>query len=156
MAEKVVNHIIKEIKTSKYFSISIDSTPDISHVDKVAFIIRYVYNDIPVERFLEFLSNTGHKAEDLENAVFHVLESHKLDLNNFRGQSYDNAANMAGAYSGLQTRIKNKCPLAHLIPCSTLSLNLIGECTVDSCKDAVDFFSLLQNLYNFFSMSTHR
>lgn len=71
----------------------------------------------------------------------------------------DNAANMAGAYSGLQTRIKSKCPLAHFIPCSPHSLNLIGECAVDSCKDAgflTDFFSLLQNLYNFFSISTHR
>lgn len=156
MAEKVINHIIKDIKESKYYSISIDSTPDISHVDKLAFIIRYVKNGVPVERFLEFLSNSGHKAEDLENAVLHVLESHTLDLNNCRGQSYDNAANMAGAYSGLQTRIKSKCPLAHFIPCSAHSLNLIGECAVESCKDAVDFFSLLQNLYNFFSISTHR
>ncbi|KAE9542496.1 hypothetical protein AGLY_003357 [Aphis glycines] len=43
---------------------------------------------------------------------------------------------MACAHLGLQTRIKNKCPLARFIPCSAHSLNLIGECEVDSCKDA--------------------
>lgn len=63
---------------------------------------------------------------------------------------------MADAYSELQMRIKNKCSLAHFIPCSAHSLNLIGECAVDYCKDTVDFFSLLQNLYNFFNMVTHR
>jgi len=62
---------------------------------------------------------------------------------------------MASACSRLQARVKNKCPLAHLIPSSAHSLNLIGECAVDSCKDAIDFFSLLQNLYNFFSIFTH-
>lgn len=98
MSEKVVNHIIKEIKESKYLSISINSTPDISHVVKVAFIICYVNNGVPFERFLEFLSNTGQKSEDLENTVIHDLESHTLDLKNCRGQSCDNASNMAGDY----------------------------------------------------------
>lgn len=44
MAENVLNHIIKEIKESKYFSISIDSTPNIVYGDKIAFIICYVNN----------------------------------------------------------------------------------------------------------------
>jgi len=35
-------------------------------------------------------------------------------------------------------------------------LNLIGECGVNSCKHTVDFFSLIQNVYTFFGISTHR
>lgn len=55
MAENVVQTIIKE---ARYFSISIDSTPDISHIDQLSFIIRYV-NDQgePVERFVCFIDN---------------------------------------------------------------------------------------------------
>lgn len=83
---------------------------------------------------------------------FHALESRTLDLNNFRGQSYDNAANMASSYSGLQTLFKNNYPLAHLIPCSAHSLNLIRECAIFSFKDAVNFFVY----FKFFSLSTHR
>ncbi|KAE9543665.1 hypothetical protein AGLY_002061 [Aphis glycines] len=63
---------------------------------------------------------------------------------------------MAGVYLGLQARIKEIYPLAQFIPCSAHSLNLVGECAVNSCKSAVDFFCLLQSLYNFFSISTHR
>lgn len=70
MATKVLNTIVKEIKHAKYFSISVDSTPDISHVDQLSFIVRYVSEDgCPVERFLKFIPNCGHKAEDLAKTV---------------------------------------------------------------------------------------
>jgi len=157
MADNVIQQMVKEIKEAKYFSISIDSTPDISHVDQLSFIFRYVQNNgSPVERFLGFLPNSGHKSEELADAVFLVLESHGLDINNCRGQSYDNASNMSGMYTGLQARIKEVNPLATFVPCSAHSLNLVGECAVDCCRNASEFFNLLQNIYKFFSSSTHR
>lgn len=52
---QVTNVIIKEIKSAKYFSIVIDSTPDISHIDQLAYIIRYVRDGgFPVKRFMFF------------------------------------------------------------------------------------------------------
>lgn len=43
MSEKVRNTIIVEqIKTAKFFSIGVDSTPDVLHVDQLSFIVRYV------------------------------------------------------------------------------------------------------------------
>nr|XP_047134219.1 uncharacterized protein LOC124812142 [Hydra vulgaris] len=42
MADNVIQQMVKEIKEAKYFSISIESTPDISHVDQLSFIFRYV------------------------------------------------------------------------------------------------------------------
>ncbi|XP_065678120.1 zinc finger MYM-type protein 1-like [Hydra vulgaris] len=128
MADNVIQQMVKEIKEAKYFSISIDSTPDISHADQLSFIFRYVQkNGCPVERFLGFLPNSGHKSEELADAVFLVLESHGLDINNCRGQNYDNASNMSGRYTGLQARIKKVNPLATFVPCSAHSLNLVGE-----------------------------
>lgn len=110
MGEKVKKTIVNEIKNAKYFSIIVDSTPDISHTDQLAFIFRYVSNNgEPVERFLKFLANSGHKSKDLADAVFMVLEENDIDINNCRGQSYDNASNMSGVYSGLQARIKEAC-----------------------------------------------
>lgn len=38
MADNVVNNIIQEVNEACYFSISIDSTPDISHTDQLSFI----------------------------------------------------------------------------------------------------------------------
>ncbi|XP_033228867.1 zinc finger MYM-type protein 1-like [Belonocnema kinseyi] len=62
MAEALSKTIIEEIKKAKYYSIIVDSTPDVSHVDQLAFVIRYVTDDgDPVERFLLFVKNPGHK-----------------------------------------------------------------------------------------------
>ena len=42
MGKHVIDHIKDEIAKSRYFSVSVDSTPDISHTDQLTIIIRYV------------------------------------------------------------------------------------------------------------------
>lgn len=154
MAEKVISTIVTEIKQAKYFSISVDSTPDISHVDQLSFIIRYVSKEgCPVERFIRFILNSSHKAKDMATIVLETLKNYDLDIADCRGQSYDNASNMSGAYTGLQARIKEVNPLAVFIPCSAHSLNLVGTCAAGCCEAAISFFSNLQALYNFFLIS---
>ena len=42
LLEKKVEHlIVEEIKAAKYFFILMDSTPDVSHIDEMALIVRY-------------------------------------------------------------------------------------------------------------------
>lgn len=107
MTKTVLENIVQETITSKYFSIIIDSTPDISKVDQLTVAIRYILPDgSPVERFLGFLPSVGHKAKDMELA--HFFSDLGIDMKNCRGQSYDNAQNMSGIYNGLQSRIKKK------------------------------------------------
>jgi len=135
MAEKITKQIVEEVKVSKYFSISVDSTPDVSHVDQLSFIVRYISKDgTPIERFLKFIANTGHKSEQLADAVFDTFNQYNLDIKNCRGQSYDNASNMAGKCTGLQARIKEVIPLAIYVPCSAHSLNHVGKSAVDCCE----------------------
>ena len=121
-------------------------------------IIRYVLKKSgePVKRFLEFIPLHGQTAEHMEETLKSELKELDIDLMDCHGQSYDNASNMAGKYSGLQARIKNKNPNADFIPCSAHSLNLVGACAAECCLEAVSFFGFIQNLYNFFSASTLR
>lgn len=42
MGQKVLNEVVSRVKIAKYFSISVDSTPDVTHVDQLTFILRYV------------------------------------------------------------------------------------------------------------------
>ncbi|XP_039306752.1 zinc finger MYM-type protein 1-like [Solenopsis invicta] len=157
MAKQTQETILAEIKKAKYYSVIIDSTPDISHIDQLSFIIRYVQEcGSPVERFITFLPNTGHKSQELAETVSKTLIDLDIDISSCRGQSYDNAANMSGAYSGLQMRIKELNPLAEYVPCAAHSLNLVGTCAASCCTEATNFFGVLQELFNFFSASTHR
>ncbi len=91
LGSRVLQEIVKEVKESKYFSIIVDSTPDISHIDELSFIIWYVQKDgVPVEKFVGFLPNVGHKFEQLVEAIISFLKLHDLDIKNCVGQSYDN------------------------------------------------------------------
>jgi hypothetical protein len=154
--ERMLQSMVKELKESKYFSISLDSTPDISHVDQLTFIVRYVLPTGPVERFFGFLLMDGHCAEDLHGSLMQFLSRHDINIKDCRGQSYDNASNMSGRYNGLQAKVKEDSPRAMYVPCFAHSLNLVGVCAAESCTQASSFFGFVQNIYTFFAASTGR
>ncbi|XP_014206881.1 uncharacterized protein LOC106638288 [Copidosoma floridanum] len=96
MAKQITNVIVEEKQAAKYFPIIVDSTPDLSHVDQLTIIIRYVQDDgSPIERFLEFIPNVGHTAKTISDAVIESLEKFGIDIKNCRGQSYDDASKRA-------------------------------------------------------------
>ncbi|KAB0805389.1 hypothetical protein PPYR_02359 [Photinus pyralis] len=157
MAKKVIHSITSQVKKAMYFSIIVDSTPDISHMDQLTFILRFVdeKGDIQ-ERFFGFLKIDGHDAAHLENVVLTYLQDLTLNIDYCRGQAYDNAANMSGKYTGQQARIQAQVDTATYVPCSAHSLNLIGISAAESCSGALHYFNFVQNVYTFFSSSTRR
>jgi len=42
MSKKVENTIIQDFNTSRYFSVSVDSTSDITHTDQLSLVVRFV------------------------------------------------------------------------------------------------------------------
>jgi hypothetical protein len=126
----------------------VDSTPDVTHIDQLTFILRYIKNAVPKERFFAVIPIHGHKADHLADVV--------TSLMNCRGQSYDNAASMPGHYSGLQVRLKEQHRYALYVPCAGHSINLVGVQAADCNLNVTIYFDFVQNLYNFFSSSTYR
>lgn len=60
-----------------FFLIFIDSTTDISHVDQLSIIVKYVSKErCPVERFVRFILNCGHETVDLTNVVVETLKNY--------------------------------------------------------------------------------
>ena len=47
--------IIKEMKDKKYFSISVYSTPDVTHINQLSAIVRCILDSGPIEQLLKFL-----------------------------------------------------------------------------------------------------
>lgn len=157
LANEVRAVIVHEILINKYFAMILDSTPDVSHVDQLVLVLRYVDQMGQVfERFLEFFPNTGHKGKDMETLVVESFLNRKINILNCRGQSYDNAKNMSGRFIGLQARIKQINPLAVYVPCKAHSLNLTVCHVAETSDTVVRFFLFIQNVYVFFSASTHR
>lgn len=108
MKNDLVNFIVEEVKQVKYFSIIMDSTPDLAKIDQMAIVFRYCISSKVYERLFHLTPVTSHKGEFIFNILSEFLKNTGLDIKNVRGQSYDNAANMSGIYEGLQALVKNQ------------------------------------------------
>lgn len=160
LGEKVREIIIKEVKEAKYFSMMFDSTPDVSHKDQISQVLRYVkINEnkvVVVETFIDFVEMQGKSSKDIATLIMEKLKRDKIDIQNCRGQAYDNAAVMAGHYTGVQMRIKEVNPHAAFTACTNHSLNLAGVHAASVSVNSVTFFGTIERLYAFFAKSTHR
>lgn len=69
----------------------------------------------------------------LKNKISNVLTRYNLSIHNMRGQGYDGASNMCGAFSGLQTLFLKECPYAYYIYCFAhrLQLALVGAVEIE-------------------------
>ena len=115
MTKKVTTKIANEVKKVKYYSTNVDSTPDVTHLDQLTFIIKHVQDDgTIVERFLKFIdSNRQNDAAPITSHILRTLTEYEINLNNCRGQNYGNASNLSRKYAGVQTRLKALNRLIH-------------------------------------------
>ena len=94
-----------------------DSSPDISHVEQLKCVLKYVLPDGPVECYISFLNKRDHSGQELARNLLDLIKVKNVDIANCRGQSYENASNMSGKYNGMQAKIREINLLSMFIPC---------------------------------------
>lgn len=146
----VYREIFNRLKKAKVYSIFLDGTSDEGHFDQLTIILRYVEKATPVERFIKFLPNQGHKDIDMFDGLMKVLTENEISINDCRSQSYDNASPMSGKFNGLQALIKDENELAIWVPCLGHSLNLVGDKASNASISLTSYFMLLQAIIVFF------
>ncbi|XP_075512422.1 uncharacterized protein LOC142547842 [Primulina tabacum] len=104
----------------------------------------------------EFLNVENTSGLSLFNELCAALDSLGLDIDNIRGQSYDNGSNMKGKHQGVQKRLLDINPRAFYMPCGSHCLNLVICDMANSCVKAKSFFGACQCMYTVFSNSTKR
>ena len=88
--------------------------------------------------------------------VIEKLNYDGIDLNDCRGQAYDNAAVMSGVRTGVQKRILEVNPPAQFINCENHSLNLACVYAAEIHPTVVTFFGSMDKIFVFFSSLTTR
>lgn len=173
----VRDHILKERVEVKYFSLIVDATPDSAHIEKTAFLIRYIHrtngdngaNELKQEietklvdsykvheRLLAFVDCSKKTGEAIYDLIRTTLKQYNIPLSDCRGQGYDNGSNMRGTHKGVQARILEDNNFVVYSACACHSLNLCGEQAASSYREADKFFEVVQKLYNLMSSSPQR
>ncbi|XP_076037155.1 zinc finger MYM-type protein 1-like [Oratosquilla oratoria] len=166
LASAIKEKILAEVKLAKYSSIILDCTPDISHIEQLTMILRYVdikkepevcHHQVCIkESFLGFVPLKETTGAFMTETLVGELQNVGLEIDNLRGQGYDNGSNMQGKHNGVQQIVLDMNPRAFFVPCSAHSLNLVVNDAVKCCLQATNLFGIVQHLYHFFSISTYQ
>ncbi|XP_042380126.1 52 kDa repressor of the inhibitor of the protein kinase-like [Zingiber officinale] len=105
LAGEVRKKLLAKVKKTKYFSVILDCTPDISHKEQMSLVLRCLdesENSTKVKEYwIEFLEVDDTSGlglfMHLKDALIHL----ELDIDDIRGQGYDNSSNMKGKHKAM-------------------------------------------------------
>lgn len=86
MAKAVKERLVDEVKRAKYFSLIVDSTPDLTHVDQLSVVLRYYLNGKVYERFLGFVPIESHTGLYLFDTVMSLLTTNGISIDDCRAK----------------------------------------------------------------------
>ena len=136
--------LIEQIHSSGVYAIMADATPDVSHVDQISLIIRYVDEQFQIQERLLKISEINDKTGDgFAEKVSSMLKDLQLPLVAVRSQCYDTTASMYGAFNGAQAKLSER--LGRTIPYITCLGHKTNLCVEHSCKALLmmeEFFTI--------------
>ena len=95
MASQVLRSKLASVRKCQFFSMILDKYTDVTNVEQLSFCLRTVDEKLNVrETFLWFYELDNIRSSTTVDAVKDILHRFNLNLEDFRGQTYDGASNM--------------------------------------------------------------
>ena len=150
----ILNNLSQEIRDSKFFSIMSDEVADISNIENLSVMIRFLHSNKTVrEEFMEFwLCEDGASGAAIRDLIIGAVGDWGLSMDDCRGQCYDGAGNMSGRLNGASSLIRAEHDKAIYVHCMNHMLNL---CVADTCQLPLvrNMMDVVRKLSEFFDNS---
>ena len=158
IGREVQQRIVQEIKDAGMYSVMADTTPDVSHKDRLAIACRYVDKiGQPRERLVSLTEAKDKTGEGGATEIIESLTEQGLDLDELCFQSYDYTASMSGRFNGVQKKLQDKLGKSvPYIPCLAHRSNTVIEHSCKASSIVTELFNVLEALFVFFTGSTKR
>ena len=90
--------LIEQIHSSGVYTVLANTTPDVSHLDQISLIIRYVDEQFQIhERLLKISEINDKTGNSFAEKVIRMLSDLQIPLDGARFQCYDTTASISGA-----------------------------------------------------------
>ncbi|XP_023735456.1 uncharacterized protein LOC111883364 [Lactuca sativa] len=135
----------------------VDESRDVSCKEQMALVLRFVNKKGEVvERFVGIRNVNDTLALSLKATIHDMLSKWNLSPSRIRGQGYDGASNMSGAFNGLKTLIMNETKSTHFVHCFAHQLQLALVFVAKNHTTVNDFFDVVSRLLNIIGSSYKR
>lgn len=153
----ISEHIIHDVKKSKFYSILADEASDSSHREQMSLVLRFVDSKMDIrEEFIAFLHcKWGLSGAQLSKLILDYLHELTLSISDCRGQGYDGAGAVVGHINGLSAHILKLNPKALYTHCFSHRLNL-SICDSLSITEITEMLKHVKDISNFIKISQTR
>ncbi|KAJ9542793.1 hypothetical protein OSB04_029299 [Centaurea solstitialis] len=142
-SEAIINVIMEDLGND-LFGILVDESRDVSCKEQMALVLRFINKrGEVVKRFIGLRNVSDTSALSLKATIYDMLSKWKLSPTRIRGQGYDGASNMSGAFNGLKTLIMNETKSAYYIHCFAHQLQLALVFVAKNHTKINDFFDVV-------------
>lgn len=123
MAANIASQQIMDINLATAYSIACDESKDVSDIEQIDLLCRYVNSAGPQEVITEIIRLKGQtREEDICEAVLDCLKTKEINTSHLVSAATDGAPSMTGAQQGFVTTsevagcyIKRHCVLKHFL-----------------------------------------
>ena len=144
--------ILNSVREAGIYSVQIDSTQDITSINKCSVILR-VFRENIEKLLLAIVDSHSAIVANLCNLLKKVLQKQNIDVSKCISDSTDGASNMSGQYNGFTAFFEKESPGCIHTWCYAHVLNLI-LCDVTTTNHAsISLFGLVQKVEVFFRES---
>ncbi len=159
--QEVENEIKNRVNASRFVSVMMDDTSDLSNTEQSAVSVRLIHDGNLEEHLLGLTdASDDQSADGLTKIMMKMLGNYNVTPDTGKGkligQSYDGAATMSGELNGVQKRIRDKFPFAYYNHCVAHRMSLCASQSSMKIPEVAKFFGILDKLITFFRSSPKR